>query len=71
MAERPNNLARARRSLGLTQRKVAEMAGVSHTTISMLENGRSAGSVALWERLESILMASRRELLGLSDVERK
>ena len=41
-----NNLARIRESKGISQNQLAELSGVSRTTISFLETGKDTNSQA-------------------------
>ena len=45
-------LRRERRARGLTQTEYAELIGVSHATLSALENGRSVSTLTLERALQ-------------------
>ena len=45
-------LKRERRARGLTQTEYAELIGVSHATLSALENGRSVSTLTLERALQ-------------------
>ena len=49
------NLRNRRLELKLTQRKLAELVGISDRTIGALEKSRILGSVGVWDRLEAVL----------------
>jgi transcriptional regulator with XRE-family HTH domain len=64
------NLIRTRMRKGLTQEALARMAGVGKSRISALENGRSDGSVKLWDRLEAVLGTPQQTLRRIRGAER-
>lgn len=47
-------VGRARRAKGLTQDEFAEIVGVSHATLSALENGRGVSSNTLMKALSNL-----------------
>lgn len=48
--------------MGLTQKALAQQAGVDCSMITYLERGARDGSIHLWDRLEDILDAPQRWL---------
>jgi len=44
-------ISTSRKTLGYTQQKLSEIAGINKTTISEIENGRFTGSFDIFERL--------------------
>jgi hypothetical protein len=48
-------LGRRRREKGMTQRQLADAAGVSTSAVANIEQGQRRGSAALWERIERAL----------------
>ena len=60
------NLIKARQAAEITQKELGQLLNVSPQTISHLERGRSNGRVPLWDKLETILNTSQRELRQLS-----
>ncbi|MDR3154503.1 MAG: helix-turn-helix transcriptional regulator [Deltaproteobacteria bacterium] len=57
-----SNLKRKRLELGMSQKSLATLAGVTRQSISWLELGEVKGSVGLWDRLEDILGEPQRWL---------
>ena len=56
------NLIRDRKSVGLTQQRLADLAGVRQETIARLETGRHTASVATVEKLDKAIDAERKRL---------
>lgn len=44
-----------RQELGFTQKRIAELLGVSRTYINCIELGKADGSISFWKRLQSKL----------------
>ena len=57
-------LQRLRRRLGLSQRKLAKLAGVSNATISLIEHGRTDPSTGLLKRILDALGVSFAEFFS-------
>lgn len=56
------NLKAARNGAGMTQQQVADRLGVSLRHYCRLEEGRSTGSIALWDELEDLFSVNQRVL---------
>lgn len=56
------DLIRDRKCAGLSQQRLAELAGVRQETISRLESGKHLASAATIEKLEGAIEAERRRL---------
>jgi transcriptional regulator with XRE-family HTH domain len=61
------NLKTARLSAGLTQTRLAEIVGVSQTTISLWELGETEPSIAKLRRLAFALNVTAAELVASED----
>lgn len=59
------NLRRARKAAGLTQRKLAQQAGVSPSHISLIESGKSEVSDLALAAIASVLGTTPQELRGI------
>ena len=59
-----SRLRARRKSLGLTQRQLAELAGTDQSHISRLEQGRKGATTAMLHRIAQALGLSLAELLG-------
>lgn len=57
-------IAEKRRGMGVSQRKLADMLGVSQSTVAMWEIGRNLPSLRLFLKLADILNCTTDELLG-------
>lgn len=55
-------LKEARMEAGMTQQKVADMTGISHTYYQKIEAGNRTGDVYIWDRLEDIFKIHQRVL---------
>ena len=53
--KRKNEMVILRKSLGISQMKLASLSGVSWDTIKNLEQGRSFGSTKTWESINGAL----------------
>jgi DNA-binding XRE family transcriptional regulator len=56
------DLIRDRKNAGLSQQRLAELAGVRQETISRLESGKHLASVSTIEKLERALQAQRQRV---------
>ena len=65
-SRRPTYLLQWRRKRDLTQQKLAELAGMAHTSIGRLERGESAFEQETLERLAEALDISASELLFIN-----
>jgi transcriptional regulator with XRE-family HTH domain len=59
-----SRLRARRKALGLTQRRLAELAGTDQSHISRLEQGRKGATTAMLHRIAQALSLSLSELLG-------
>lgn len=59
-----SNLKRYRLEKGLTQKQLAELAGVNHSYISLIEKGTYNGSLDVLKRLSKILQVTIDDLIG-------
>ena len=60
----------ARMAAGMTQQKVADMVGISHTYYQKIEAGERTGDFYIWDTLEDIFGIHQRKLREM-DWERK
>jgi transcriptional regulator with XRE-family HTH domain len=58
-------LKRIRLSKNMTQKELAELAGLKRTIITMLERGKRRGSLQTWDRLEEVLGVDQKILRKL------
>lgn len=56
------NLKEARKSLGMTQREMAEKLGISTRGYQHIEQGFRLGSIIYWDKLEDITGVHQRVL---------
>ena len=56
------NLIRDRKSVGLTQHRLAELAGVRQEAIARLESGEHSVSVRTYDKIDLALQAERKRL---------
>ena len=56
------NLIRDRKSVGLTQHRLAELAGIRQETIARLESGKHTASVKTVERIDRVIQGERQRL---------
>jgi|SRR5258708_6041184 len=54
------DLIRDRKSVGLTQQRLAELAGVRQETVSRLESGKHSASVSSIEKIDRAIEAERK-----------
>ena len=54
------DLIRDRKSVGLSQQRLAELAGVRQETVSRLESGKHSASVASIEKIDRAIAAERK-----------
>jgi len=59
-----NNVKLIRESLGLTQRALAEAAGISAPFLYDLENGNRNAKPETWERIAGVLGCTVNDLIG-------
>lgn len=55
-------LKEARMAAGMTQQKVADLVGISHTYYQKIEAGERTGEVDIWDTLEDIFGIHQRKL---------
>lgn len=60
------NLKKARREAGMTQKQVAEYLGISEIGYRQIESGKRIGTIAAWDRLEDLFKIHQRKLRELS-----
>ena len=68
------NLKRARRDAGLTQKQVAAYLGISETAYQRIEYGQRIGKIDHWDKLEDLFNIHQRllrENLGRQDDQEK
>lgn len=58
-----NRLKSIRKSKGISQAKLAEMAGLSPSVIAMIETGDRTGSVETWQKISIALNVEMSELV--------
>ncbi len=56
------NLIRDRKSVGLTQQRLADLCGIRQETIARLETGKHTASPATVEKIEQAIEAERKKL---------
>ena len=56
------NLKEARMAAGMTQQKVADLIGISHTYYAKIEAGGRTGDFYIWDTLEDIFGIHQRKL---------
>lgn len=56
------NLRRARKERGMTQKQVAEYLGISEQHYQRIEYGTTVGKVELWDKLEDLFNIHQRVL---------
>ena len=56
------NLKRARKEKGLTQKQVAEYLHIAERYYKQIEYGERLGSIAIWDRLEELFSIHQRVL---------
>ncbi len=56
------NLKKARKEAGMTQKQVAEYLGVSERHYKFMESGHTTGNVELWDKLEDLFNVHQRVL---------
>lgn len=56
------NLRRARKDKGMTQKQVAEYLGISLMQYQRIENGQTIGKVGMWDALEDLFNIHQRTL---------
>ena len=55
-------LKEARMAAGMTQQKVADRVGISHTYYAKIEAGKRTGDFYIWDTLEDIFGIHQRKL---------
>lgn len=60
------NLKKARKSAGLTQKQVADHLGVTERYYRSIEGGLAIGKVELWDKLEDLFSVHQRVLREFS-----
>ena len=60
-----NKLKEVREKVGMTQRELSELSGITITTISKIENGRHAPRISTANEIAKILNADFKELWGI------
>lgn len=60
-----NNLRDRRKSLGLSQRRLAELAGTTQTTIALIENGKGNPTYRTLEGIASVMHSEVRIFLSV------
>lgn len=55
-------LKEARMAAGMTQQKVADQVGISHTYYAKIEAGERTGDFYIWDKLEDIFGIHQRKL---------
>lgn len=66
LIELGNRIRDRRQEIGLSQEKVAEMAGISINTVSRIEGGQSAMSIEIFIKMVQVLGMDANELLGVN-----
>lgn len=61
------NLKKARREAGLTQKQVAEYLDISETAYQNIEYGKSIGKIKHWDKLEDLFKTHQRKLREIRD----
>lgn len=56
------NLKKARKEAGLTQKQVAEKLGISEIGYRQIESGKRIGSIKIWDALEDLFNLPQRKL---------
>ena len=60
------NLKKARKKAGMTQKQVAEYLGISERYYRLIESGMRNGTFEVWDRLEDLFGIHQRILRELS-----
>ena len=63
------NLKKARREAGMTQKQVDEYLGISEQAYQKIEYGTRIGKIELWDKLEDLFNIHQRVLRELSSDE--
>ncbi len=61
------NLKKARRDAGMTQKQVAKYLGISERYYQHIEAGRRTGDFTLWDMLEDLFKIHQRELREIEE----
>lgn len=56
------NLKKARKDTGMTQKQVAERLGISEIGYRQIECGKRIGSIKIWDGLEDLFNVNQRKL---------
>ena len=64
-----SNIKLYRKTLGLTQEKLAEMVDISYNYIALIETGRRFPSLKMLERIAKVLQKDTLELLSIKPIE--
>ena len=60
------NLKKARRDAGMTQKEVAEYLGMTERAYQRIESGERLGTIESWDLLEDLFQSNQRVLRELS-----
>lgn len=56
------NLKKARKEAGMTQKQIAEYLGLSERSYQYIESGRILGTILVWDKLEDLFSVPQRKL---------
>lgn len=56
------NLIRDRKSVGLSQERLAELAGIRQETVSRLESGKNSATPGTIAKIDRVIVAARKRL---------
>ncbi len=65
------NIAQLRKERGLSQRELAEKAGITHSAISSIENAKVSPSVSSLQKIVNVFSLSLSEFFTLEQQENK
>ena len=56
------NLKKARKDAGMTQKQVAEYLDIKERAYQYIESGKTLGSITYWDKLEDLFKIPQRQL---------